>query len=109
MRRRVLSVSGLWLGAGAFGFALIPLVGVFPAAVCLCLGFLLSLSAFLLGRLRDKVWDGLAMGAMLLNVCSAGVAAGVNFLFLWGLDLVMAGVVRLLEELVEPLRNYPSF
>lgn len=107
--RTALGVMGLGLGVFAFCFAFIPLLGVIPAGLCLSLGSVLSLWALLLGRFKDKVWDWLAAGGLLANLGAAGVAVGVNFLFFWALERLMAGLGRLLDELVEPLQNYPGF
>lgn len=107
--RTVLGGLGLALGVCALCFAFIPLLGVFPAGLCLSLGSVLSLWSLLLGRFKDKVWDWLAAGGLLANLGAAGVAVGVNFLFFWALERLMVGLGRLLEELVEPLQNYPGF
>lgn len=109
LRRPFLRAVGLASGICALGFAFIPLAGVFPAALLLCLGAPASAGALWLGRRRDRVWDGVAAAGLSCSLAAGIVAAGMTFLTLWALERFMQWAVKALTWLTEPLSRYPAF
>ena len=107
--RFLLGGSGLLSAVLACCFALVPLIGLVPAAVLFVPGLLLSVSSVLVARLRHKTWDPLALAGLGFSTLAVVLAVAVNFLFLWGMEQMMEGVVRLLEWFVSPLEDYPGF
>ena len=107
--RFLLGGSGLLSAVLACCFALVPLIGLVPAAVLFVPGLFLSVSSVLIARLRHKTWDPLALAGLGLSLLAVVLAVAVNFLFLWGMEQMMEGVVRLLEWFVSPLEDYPGF
>jgi len=107
--RFLLGGSGLLSAVLACCFALVPLIGLVPAAVLFVPGLLLSGSSVLIARLRHKTWDPLALAGLGFSLLAVVLAVAVNFLFLWGMEQMMEGVVRLLEWFVSPLEDYPGF
>ena len=107
--RFLLGGSGLLSAVLACCFALVPLIGLVPAAVLFVPGLLLSVSSVLIARLRHETWDPLALAGLGFSLLAVVLAVAVNFLFLWGMEQMMEGFVRLLEWFVSPLEDYPGF
>ena len=105
----LLSAAGLGSAILSCCFAILPLVGIFPATALLFLGLALSLSSFSVSRLKYKTWDRLALAGLGFCLLSAVLAVSVNLLFIWGLELLMEGTVRILEWFTSPLQDYPGF
>ena len=107
--RFLLGGSGLLSAVLACCFALVPLIGLVPAAVLFVPGLFLSASSLLIAGLRHKTWDSLALAGLGFSLLAVVLAVAVNFLFIWGMEQMMEGVVRLLEWFVSPLEDYPGF
>lgn len=107
--RFLLGGSGLLSAVLSCCFALVPLIGLVPAAVLFVPGLFLSVSSLLISRLAYKTWDLPALAGLCFSLLSVMLAVAVNFLFIWGMEQMMEGVVRLLEWFVSPLEDYPGF
>ena len=104
-------VSAVGLGSALFSccFAIVPLVGIVPAAGLFLIGLLLSLSALLTSRLKYKTWEPLALAGLCFCLISVLLAVSANLLFFWGMELLAEGMVRILEWFTSPLQDYPGF
>lgn len=80
--RFLLGGSGLLSAVLACCFALVPLIGLVPAAVLFVPGLLLSGSSVLIARLRHRTWYPLALAGLGFSLLAVVLAVAVNFLFL---------------------------